>query len=38
MRAGILFFALAAFVAEDADWAAFDCLWREALRDTRAPY
>lgn len=32
------FFSLAAFVAEDADWAAFDRLWQEALRDTQAPY
>lgn len=32
------FLALAAFVADDTDWAAFDRLWREALRDTQAPY
>jgi hypothetical protein len=32
------FFALAAFVAKDADWATFDRLWRDALRDSGAPY
>lgn len=32
------FFALAAFVAEDADWATFEDLWRQALAQSRAPY
>src|SRR5438093_8646639 len=32
------FFALAAFVAMEADWIAFDRLWHEALRDNQAPY
>lgn len=32
------FLALAAFVARDEDWMAFDRLWRVALHDTQAPY
>jgi hypothetical protein len=35
---GTEFLALAAFVAEDADWAVFDALWRDALHETGAPY
>lgn len=35
---GTEFFALAAFVAENTDWAAFDRLWQEALHDAGAPY
>lgn len=36
--AGTDFFALAAFVAEDTDWVAFDSMWRDALREAGAPY
>lgn len=32
------FFALAAFVAEDANWATFEGLWRQALQESGAPY
>jgi len=32
------FFALAAFVAEDADWATFEGLWRQVLAQSGAPY
>jgi Protein of unknown function (DUF3800) len=32
------FFSLAAFVADDTDWAAFDHLWQDALHDAQAPY
>jgi len=32
------FLALAAFVANEADWRAFDRLWHEALHETQAPY
>lgn len=35
---GTEFFALAAFVAKDADWATFERLWRQALQESRAPY
>jgi len=35
---GTEFFALAAFVAEDTDWPVFEALWRDALRETGAPY
>lgn len=32
------FFAVAAFVAEDSEWVAFDARWREALAQTGVPY
>jgi hypothetical protein len=35
---GTEFFALAAFVASDADWAQFDKRWQDALRRHDAPY
>ena len=35
---GTEFFALAAFVASDADWAPFDKRWQDALRRHDAPY
>jgi hypothetical protein len=32
------FFAVAAFVAEDADWEVFNTRWQTALADSGAPY
>lgn len=32
------FLAVAAFVANEADWRAFDHLWHEALQQAQAPY
>jgi len=35
---GTDFFSLAAFVAKDSDWIAFDDRWRRALNHSSAPY